>query len=138
MSPRYLPEVTVDCRVCGAPITIHNRFEPGKGVVSEPGACPTCGAIIKNRPPIDVGMAKSLVLLASGARAEKKEYGTVERFFDRYTLGEADVEALMALADGLEKSPAAAKRLRDGVEAARAAYRAERERALRTMAERKR
>lgn len=135
---RFLPEVTVDCRVCGAPITIRNRFEPGKGILSEPDRCPACDAPIKNAPPIDTGMARSLVLLAGGARAEKKEHGTVERFLDRYTLREADVDALVALAGGLEKSDRAAARIREAAEAVKAAYRAERARCLETAAGRKR
>jgi hypothetical protein len=138
VSARYLPELTIRCRVCGEPITVRNRFETGKGVVSEPLECPNCGALIKNAPPIDEGMAKSLVLLASGAKAEKKEYGTLERFLDRYTLGKTDVDRLLTIAQGLEQSDKVAAKIREAADAVKAAYRTERERCLEAASKRKR
>ncbi|NPC68715.1 hypothetical protein HPP05_03000 [Corallococcus exiguus] len=98
---RVAPSTSVTCFVCGSTFTVHNRVELTGGrrtVLQEPSACPFCDAPLRSIPRLDVGVAKSLLLTEAGAPEEKKTYGTVERFLERFTRTEAEVDTLLTLA----------------------------------------
>lgn len=102
---RVAPSTTVTCFVCGSTFTVHNRVDLSGGrrtVLQEPSACPFCDAPLRSIPKLDVGVAKSLLLTEAGAPEEKKAYGTVERFLERFTRTEAEVDTLMSLARELD------------------------------------
>lgn len=102
---RVAPSVSLTCYVCGSPFTVHNRVELEAGrrtVLQEPSACPFCDAPVRSIPKLDVGVAKSLLLTEAGAPEEKKEYGTAEKFLERFTRTEAEVDTLLSLARELD------------------------------------
>ena len=102
---RVAPSVSVTCYVCGSTFTVHNRVDMAGGrrtVVPEPPACPFCDAPLRSIPKLDVGVAKSLWLTQAGAPEEKKDYGTVAKFLERFTRNEAEVDTLLALARDID------------------------------------
>ncbi|MFP2896790.1 hypothetical protein [Corallococcus sp. 4LFB] len=102
---RVAPSTTVTCFVCGSTFTVHNRVELEGGrrtLLQEPSACPFCDAPLRSIPKLDVGVAKSLLLTEAGAPEEKKTYGTVARFLERFTRTEAEVDTLLTLARELD------------------------------------
>ncbi|RKG76188.1 hypothetical protein D7W79_18395 [Corallococcus exercitus] len=102
---RVAPSTPVTCFVCGSTFTVHNKVDLDGGrrtVLQEPSACPFCDAPLRTIPKLDVGVAKSLLLTEAGAPEEKKAYGTVERFLERFTRTEAEVDALLTLARELD------------------------------------
>jgi hypothetical protein len=100
MSPSYQPEVAVTCRVCGAAITVHNRFEPGRGLVAEPVRCPACDAEIRNAPAPDTGIARGLLLAYVAARGAPA--GTADDVLRRSAVTQAEVDALVERAIAID------------------------------------
>lgn len=102
---RVAPSVSITCYVCGSTFTVHNRVDMEGGrrtLTQEPSACPFCDAPLRSIPKLNVGVAKSLLLTEAGAPEEKKEYGTVAGFLERFTRTEAEVDTLLSLARELD------------------------------------
>ncbi|NVB80031.1 MAG: hypothetical protein HOV81_16675 [Kofleriaceae bacterium] len=102
---RVLPSAPVTCFVCGSTFTVQNRIEMNgreRTVHQQPSSCPFCDAPLLNIPALDVGIAKGLLLTHAGAPEEKKAYGTVARFLERFTRTEAEVDSLLKLARDLD------------------------------------
>lgn len=93
MTASFLPQVDVICRVCRAAIRVHNRRQPGGGLVAEPTRCPTCDAEIRTAPPPDTGIARGLLLAYVSARGAPS--GTADDVLRRYAVTREEVDALV-------------------------------------------
>ena len=100
---RFLPEQSVQCHVCRSSYTLKTEYDAGtQSLKSEPRQCPWCDAPRRRVPPPTPGYAKGLLLAHGRAPSYVKKYGDAERYLERYTLSEQDVDTYLSLADGLD------------------------------------